>query len=341
MKYTACLLLLLTTITACRQKQPPAQQTAALPAATNDSALYAPEVAPLTDSIQRFPTASSLYYRRGLLLFNTQPALALADLEKAASLNTSVPDFAAAAGEAAINNELYPKAIAWFRKAIALSPADAYLQYRLALALIENKDYTAADSAVNALAKDAHSRDRAGYLRARMAEEQKDTTAAIRYLTEAITLAGANSQFDAVMELGNLLSARHDQKALQYYLLAARIDPASGDPLMATGDFLQAQKNYPAAINAYRQCVVTDPEYTDAYFALGDIARLQQKWKEGSMYYSMAAKTAPTNAAAYYLRGACEEKLGNKAAAKEDYYKALSFKRSYPEAQAALERVKG
>ncbi|PUZ27135.1 Tetratricopeptide repeat-containing protein [Chitinophaga costaii] len=335
-----CLIFLLAAV-ACQQKKQPVQQTATHPAAANDSALYAPGIAPLTDSIQRFPTASSLYYRRGLLLFNTQPSLALADLEKATSLNASVPDFPAAAGEAAINNELYPKAIAYFRQALALSPADNYLKYRLSLALIENKNYHSADSAVNELAKDVHSRDRAGYLRARMAEEQKDTSAAINYLTDAISLAGKNSQFDAVMELGYLLSARNMPKALQYFLLAAQIDPTSGDPMMATGDFLQAQKNYPAAIEAYKQCILADAAYTNAYFALGDIARLQQRWKEGGLYYGMAAKTAPTSATAYYLRGLCEEKLGNKTAAKEDYYKALSFQKSYPEAQAALDRVKG
>lgn len=345
MKYTARVLPLLLVLTACQSHQQPATATTTTTAAAvpvnADSALYAPDVAPLTDSIKMFPTASSLYYRRGLALFNTQPSLALADLEKAASLNPRVPDFPAAAGEAAINNSLYPKAIGYFRQALTLSPNDYYLKYRLALALIENKQYTPADSAIAELAKDEHSKDKAGYLRARVAEEQKDTATAIQYLTEAILTAGKNADFDAVMELGDLLAHRRDPKAIVYYKQATELDPTSGDPMMAAGDFYQSQKNYAAAIDAYKQCIMTDAEYTNAYFALGDIARLQGQWKQGVTYYSMAAKTHPTSADAYFLRGACEEKLGNKAAAKEDYQKALSFKKSFPEAQAALDRLHG
>ncbi|PUZ25987.1 hypothetical protein DCC81_17230 [Chitinophaga parva] len=342
MKYIPRVLPLLLLLAACQTRQKPAETTAT-PAApgTIDSALYAPDVAPLTDSIKMFPTASSLYYRRGLALFNTQPALALADLEKATSLNPRIADFPAAAGEAAINNSLYPKAIGYFRQALHISPNDYYLKYRLALALIENKQYTSADSAITELARDEHSRDKAGYLRARVAEEQKDTAMAIQYLTEAILAAGKNPQFDAVMELGDLLSAQHNPKAISYYKQAAQLDPTSGDPMMAAGDFYQAQKNYAAAVEAYKQCILTDAEYTNAYFALGDIARLQGQWKQGVTYYSMAARTHPTSADAYFLRGACEEKLGNSAAAKEDYRKALSFKKSFPEAQAALDRLHG
>ena len=343
MKYFPWLLPLL--LVACQPKQPATQQASdstAAPVAVNaDTVFQSPELAPITDSIRQFPNSPTLYYRRGLLLFNTQPALALADLEKAAAINPTVPDFAAGAGEAAINNALYPKAIGYFRQALHASPKDAYLKYRLALALIENKQYNSADSAVADLAKDPAAQDRAGYLKARIAEEQKDTTAAIQHLTQAIDFAGANSQFDAVMELGDLLSGRHQAKCLEYYTLASQLDETSGDPMFSAGEFLQTQHNYTDAINAYKQCINADAEYTNAYFALGDIARMQQRWKEGAMYYGMAAKTAPTSASAYYLRGTCEEKLGNKAAAKDDYYKALSFKKSYPEAAAALERVKG
>src|SRR6188768_525630 len=136
MKYLA--LLIIPGLFSC-QSNSTDKQTAAK--ADADSALYAPMVLPLTDSLEQFPDNADLHFRRALLLFNTDPALAQKDFEKAAQLKPTVTDFWAGAGEAALLVEDYKKAVGFFEQALKTSPSYPYLEYRLATAFIENKQY--------------------------------------------------------------------------------------------------------------------------------------------------------------------------------------------------------
>jgi tetratricopeptide (TPR) repeat protein len=305
-----------------------------------DSALYTSMVLPLTDSIAQFPDNEALYFRRALLLFNTDPALSQKDFEKAAGLKPAVTDFWAGAGEAALVQEHYAQAIRHFEKALQTAPGYPYLQYRLATALIEDKQYKSADSLSDVLAQSAGTYDKAYYLKARMAEENKDTTLAISHLTAAVDHAGLMSDYDAVMELGDLLLARRSPNTPKYYQLAAKLDSVNADPFIALGQYYEQEGNYPAAITAYNSSITTDPDDERAYLALGAINVRKKNWKEGLRYFDLAAKTSPNNAEAYYNRAQCLEQLGRPDAAIDDYFKALTFRKDYPEAKAALDKLK-
>jgi tetratricopeptide (TPR) repeat protein len=331
--------LVILTLLACLSCQSGTTRQA-VEAATGDSVLYSSLIVPYTDSIQQFPDKHELYYRRGLLLFNTHPRLAQLDFEKAGTLSPGGTDYWAGAGEAALLNNDNAKAVTYFSKALKTVPNYAYLQYRLATAMVENQQYKQADSLADILAHGDGPRNQAYYLKARIAEDRKDTASAIKHLTTAVTIAGLQSEYDAVMELADLLQAKHIPSALQYYDLAYQLDSTNASPLYSKGQFLETLGKTSAAIQAYRQCILTDPVFEDAYLALGKISLTQQHWKEGLQYFNMAAKTAPTNADAYYFRALCYEKMGNKVVAVEDYTKALSFRKDFPAAQEALQRLK-
>ncbi|WP_343672984.1 tetratricopeptide repeat protein [Chitinophaga sp.] len=307
--------------------------------ATSDSALYAPMIQPLTDSLSKFPGNADLHFRRALLLFNTDPGLAQKDFEKAAQLKPNVPDYWAGAGEAAILVENYKQAVTNFEKALHLAPKYAYLQYRLATALIENKQYKRADSLASKLANDPANHDKAYYLKAKIAEENKDTTLAIQHLKTAIDQAGLQSDYDAVMELGDLLAQRHAPASLQYYQLAARMDSTNDDATYAIGKFYEQESKLAAAITAFKNAINIDPEDGDNYFALGKIYFRQQEWQPAYNYFNMACKSGPTDGEAYYYRGRCNEKLGRKQQAIDDYSKAVTFKKDFTEAKEALANI--
>jgi tetratricopeptide (TPR) repeat protein len=305
-----------------------------------DSSLYAPMVLPLTDSIAQFPKDEALYFRRALLLFNTDPLLSLKDFEKAAELKPEVTDFWAGAGEAALVLEKYPQAIVHFERALKTAPGYPYLQYRLATALIENKQYKSADSLATVLGEKPGTHDKAYYLKARIAEENRDTALAISHLTSAIDRAGLESDYDAVMELGDLLLSRRSPATVKYYKLAARLDSVNAEPLIALAQYYEQEGDLTAAIAAYNNSITTDPDDERAYLALGSINVRKKNWKEGLRYFDLAAKAAPNNAEAYYNRAQCLEQLGRKEDAIDDYIKAMTFKKDYPEAKAALEKLK-
>ncbi|HEU4556061.1 MAG TPA: tetratricopeptide repeat protein [Chitinophaga sp.] len=308
--------------------------------AAKDSVLYSPLILPLTDSIQRFPGNANLYFRRALLLFNTDPALAQADFEKAAQLQPTVTDHWAGAGEAALITGHYKAAGDYFEKALQTAPENTYLQYRLAMAWIETKQYPRADSLAAVMQKKPDAFAQAFYLKARMAEDHGDTAQAIGHLETAVAKAGKQSEYEAVMELADLLRAHHNQAAVKYYEMAFAQDPTNADPLYDMAQYYQEQQKIKEATATYKRCIEADPGYAAAYIALGRLHAQQQQWKPALNYFTLAARAKPTDAEAYYYRGLCYEQLGNKKAARDDYSKALTFRKSYPEAKAALERVK-
>ncbi|SEA16714.1 Tetratricopeptide repeat-containing protein [Chitinophaga terrae (ex Kim and Jung 2007)] len=306
---------------------------------SKDSALYSDIVRPVTDSIHQFPDNPSLYYRRALLLFNTDPSLALTDFEKAAGIDTANTDYWAGAGEAALVVNDFKKAAQNFQQALQTAPDYTYLQYRLAMAWVENKQYEAADSLANVLAQSADGRDKAFYLKARMAEDKQDTVAAIRHLTSAIQAAGQAPEFEAVMELADLLRTRKAPAALNYYMLAWRLDTTNAHPVFEAGQYQEELNNQAAAMQAYKQCIIADPGFEPAYMAMGKISLRKKDWKEAYNYFNMSAKVAPTDAWAYYYRAMCLEEQGKKQEALADYAKAASFKKDFKEALTAIKRL--
>jgi tetratricopeptide (TPR) repeat protein len=304
-----------------------------------DSVLHSPLLLPLTDSIRQFPGNANLYFRRGMLLFNTDPGLALNDFEKAAELDPKATDHWAGAGEAALVTEQYEKAGTFFEKALHTVPGNTYLQYRLATAWIEKGHYERADSLANVMGQKHESVAQSFYLKARIAEDRKDTTQAIADLKSAVAAAGKESEYNAVLELADLLHSRHAPDAPKYYELALELDPTNADPLFELARYYEELGKAKEATATYKRCVETDPNYAPAYIALGKQETARQQWKAGLSYFNLAARARPNEAEAYYYRGLCYEHLGNTAAAADDYRKAISFKRDYPEAKAALEKV--
>ncbi len=336
MKYLFLLSLSIPFFFSCQSGKPEEQATHN----DADSALYAPLVLPLTDSIAQFPANEALYFRRALLLFNTDPSLAQKDFEKAAQLKPDVTDFWAGAGEAALVVKDYPRSIAHFERALQTAPGYPYLQYQLATAMIENKQYRSADSVASILGQSSGTHDKAFYLKARIAEDNKDTTLAISHLTTAIDKAGLQSDYSAVMELGDLLLVRHSPAAVKYYKLAARLDSVNSEPLISLAQYYEMTGNYAEAVTTYNNSITTDPDDERAYLALGRINMKKKDIKEAFRYFDLAAKASPANAEAYYYRAQCHESLGRKEDAIDDYVKALTFKKDYPEAKAALDKLK-
>ncbi|WP_143308876.1 tetratricopeptide repeat protein [Chitinophaga vietnamensis] len=334
MKYLPILFVCLAAV-ACHEQS----NSGGAAASTADSVLYSDIIRPVTDSLQQFPNNHELYYRRAMLLFNTHPALAEPDFEKGASLMPANTDYWAGAGEAALVSEHFKKAEQMFAQALGTAPGNAYLRYRLATAMIENKEYATADSVASVLAQTADARDKAFYLKARIAEDHKDTVTAIQHLTSAIHAAGATPEYEALMELGDLLHSRKAPQAISYYVQAWQLDSTNAEPMFSIGVFQQELGNKPAAIAAFKKAVVADPGYEAAYLAMGHLYLDDQNWKEALTWYNLAAKSAPTDAWAYYYRALCHEKSGNKISAVEDYSKASSFKKDFTEAKEALKRL--
>ncbi|MFB6457340.1 tetratricopeptide repeat protein [Chitinophaga sp. Hz27] len=328
-------------ITACNNNNNKETHNSQQQDAAADSVYYSDIIRPVTDSLEKFPDNPPLYYRRALLLFNTHPELSLKDFEKAAALDTANVEYWAGAGEASLATGNNKKAIDLFSRALKGAPEYSYLRYKLASALVEDKQYPQADSLADILTHSADAKDQAYYLKARIAEDHKDTANAIQHLRMAVSVAGDHPEYEALMELGDLLRTRKNTDGLQFYQMAFKLDSTNAEPIYAFGRFQEDLNNKDAAITAYRKAIISDPGYESAYMALGDIYRKSGNWKDAYVFYNLAAKAAPTDADAYFNRALSQENLGKKEMALEDYYKASSFRKDFKAAKEAITRLNG
>ncbi|RAJ06869.1 tetratricopeptide repeat protein [Chitinophaga skermanii] len=306
---------------------------------TADTVLQSATIKPITDSIINFPQKHDLYFKRALLLFNDEPHLALQDFEKAAALEPKNPDYLAGAGEAALVTGEYKKAVQHFSTALQLMPNYGYLQYKLAISLIENKELERADSVARILQRDTKVADKGFYLQARIAEEKKDTATAMKLLAAGINHAGIHADYDAIMEMGDLLSDRNSPEAIQYYQLAFQQDTTDTGALHAIAEFHLQRKEMKDAMNMYERAILVDPTDAKAYLKIGDIYMDQKNPAKAVTPYSLAIKGEPSNAEAYYKRGLAYEALHKNDLAKADFEKATIFKKNHEDAVTALKRL--
>lgn len=232
-------------------------------------------------------------------------------------------------------------AIQNMRTDLAIQPGNTELRTWLANALIEHKEYAAADSQAAILAGIPGQMPQAHYIRGLLALRQGDTLKTIEHLTAAIQMRKDSSEYEAVMITGDIFAARNKhQEAAGYYSLAARIDSLSAEAAYLAGESLDREKNPTAARKQYQEAIRRDPAYAPAYLGLGNQLANAGNWREAMVSYNMAAKADPTSADAFYRRGKALLKLGNKDAGLDDLTKALSFRKNFPEAQHLLDSAK-
>lgn len=232
-------------------------------------------------------------------------------------------------------------AISNIRADLQVKPGDPELRVYLANALTAHGEYAAADSVAALLAADTASAFQADYVRAYVALQQRDSTAAIRHLSAAIKAKGAASEYEAVMlNADMLLHRRAAKEALPFYQLAYTIDSSSAEALYGAGRCHELLRNAAKAAAQYQSAIRTDPAYSPAYIALGRQEEKSGRENAALHYYNLAAKASPTDADAFYQRGRILLRRGNRPAGLDDLSKALSFRKDFPEAKALLDSAR-
>jgi tetratricopeptide (TPR) repeat protein len=180
---------------------------------------------------------------------------------------------------------------------------------------------------------------------------------AIEDIDKAIALKPAKTEY--YLDKGDILFAWGKTKeALETFKSTLEKFPKNEDVLFKTAQFQLFVKEYPAAIQHFKQlltinnarpdgyfflgtvykemndtntaltqylnAIVADPEYYNAYIQLGMIYS-ERNDSAGIIYFSNAIKIDEFSDEAYYSRGFLYQKLGNYGAAVKDYRKTTNL----------------
>jgi tetratricopeptide (TPR) repeat protein len=299
-----------------------------------------PKLKAITEEIEKSPKDAELYFARGTMLHKMQQdTLAIKDYKTAASLDTGKAEYYSAVGDLLFENKDISGSVEWIQKAIAKNPSDRKAHLKMAKLFLYIRNYQRAFQEINlVLMKDVHNPE-AYFLKGMVYKDMKDTARAIsNFLT---SVQESPDYRESVLQLALLYSAKKDPISLRYFDNAYKMDTNDVFPIFAKAVYYQNNKDYVAAKEQYKNCILKDSHYADAYFNMGYLLMQEDSVQKAWRQYNIVTKIDPTNPAAYYNRGLCSEMMDSIKNAVADYKIAISLDTGYSSPKEALKRLRG
>ena len=301
--------------------------------------LSQPPFASVTDSIRRDPGNDELYFRRAVALNkNNLPEPALADFRKAWSLQ-SRENYAIG-----VSNILLDKkpdsAIVFLKDAIKELPKSMFLQLSLVRAYDTTGKTNDALAACDEILRQEPAQVNALLLKSDLLLKKDDAAGAVNALEKAYAYMPTN--IEIVSKLAYQYAEAKNSKAVQLAdsLIKKDSQRLFAGPYYIKGLYYSNINDRTKAIESFDGAIKVDHRYLNAYIEKGKILLDQKKTNEALKTFQLANTVTPSFPDAWYWMGKCQELLGDKAEAKENYEKAFELDNTFTEAKEAAEKIK-
>ena len=340
-KYLSTLLVAITLLTTLSCKHKTDNNAAA--ASKNDS-IPAP-VRDITIKIKGDPDNADLYHQRAKIYIEIQkPGLAVLDMQKVISLDTSKPEYFVTLADLYFMTGKASASKSALQKCISLDPKNVDANLKLAELDYLLRNYKVAIDKINKILEEHGDNANAYMIKGRALKEMGDTTKAVDNFRKAILYNP--KYFDAYIQLGILFASKKNPMALDYYNNALNIKPNSPEAFYNIGMFHQETGDLEKAKESYNAIITINPKGSDeaflkmAFHNLGYILLVyKNKPDQAIIQFNNAIKTDSVYVEAYYNRGLSYEKMNNFAKAQSDYKAALAIKPDFEKSRLGLERT--
>ncbi len=297
------------------------------------------ELARLNALVEANPSGIPAYLERARFFARSgMENEALQDVNKALSLNENDPEVYAGLSDVYMYTGKMQRSLDALKKAVELNPRAGKYDVMMARLYLTMSDYKQTFNALReGLRKDPDNAE-AFFISGLANEEMGDTLKAI----DSYQMAVAKNQdhYDALKQLGILMSIRKDRLAIDYLRNAARVKPGSPDPLYILGMFYQDNEDPDKALAVYEEILMVDPSFTFAHYNKGYIFLVfKEMYPEAVEAFSKAIELNPDYADAWYNRGYAHELMGNVSSARSDYERVLRMKTNDDKAIRGLNRL--
>lgn len=304
-----------------------------------DKILSQPPYASISDSISKQPDRDDLYFRRAVLLDkNNLPEPALADFRKAWSL---APLEIYAIGISNILVEKKPdSAIVFLNEALQDLPKSIFLKLNLAGAYDAVGKTNEALATCHAILQQEQGQVSAWLLKSDLLLKKSDATNAIVALEKAHAIIPLNREISNKLAYQYAEAKNNKAILLADSLIATDSLKLFAEPFYIKGMYYSNTADKTKAIQLFDETIKRDHRYLNAYIEKGKVLFDQKKTTEALKTFSLANTITPSFPDAWYWIGRCQEVLGNKAEAKENYEKAYELDNTFIEAKEAAEKIK-
>jgi len=299
-----------------------------------------PKINFYTGRLIAHPNDADAYWNRGKLeAMNKSLGLALADLTKAVSLDSTKSDYFCSLADVEFKTGHTHEARDGFATSIRLNPKNTDAILKLAELYYFVKKYPEAMELLDQAIKVNKYIAQEYSLKALIFIDTHDTAKAISSLQTAIEQDPTN--FDSYIQLGLLFANQGNPLALMYYDDAIHLQPQNPEPYYDKGMFYQFGGDYDDAIKAYTELLQVDSTYKHAYYNLGDIYNeYKTDYAKSIEYFSKAIKCDTAYSIAYYGRANSYEMLKQIDNALADYAHAYRINPKFEDAETAYKKLK-
>ena len=301
--------------------------------------LVQPPYASLTDSLKDNSGNDNLYFRRGLLLRkNGLNEPALADLQKAWSLKNKEQY---AAHISAILLEKKPdSAIVFIADALKKIPSSIFLKLDLVRAYRSLHEKDKALSVCNEIIEKAPGQIDALMMQSELLEEKQDSAGSIVSLEKAYALAPFDLELNYNLAFKYAQTRNEKTIGLCDSLLTMDSTHTHAEPYYFKGVYYANMNVKEKAIHFFDLAIQHDYNFLDAYLDRGSTLYEQKNINDALKVFTLASTISPAFADAYYWIGKCQQALGQKSDAKENYQRAYGFDKTLTEAKDSAAKIK-
>ncbi len=216
------------------------------------------------------------------------------------------------AGFLEAHQEHYRKAVALYRKALALNPSMPGLQMNFGLALFKAGDLQPAIRTFTTLLKQqpANSGDalRLKTLIGMAHYGLREFAAAVPYLKDATAGDPSNLQF-RLMLAHSCLATKQYRCVLDAYHEILTLNAESAEADMLAGEALDEMQDYAGATQQFRAAVKANPKEPNVHFGLGYLLWTQRQYDEAAYEFQAELNNVPKHAQALAYLGDTNIKL--------------------------------
>jgi len=310
---------------------------------SDDSSPYAalltqPPYSKLTDSIHKNSSDPDLFYRRGMLLLkNNENPPALADFQKAWSLNKK--EMYAVNISTILSETKADSAVSFLNEALTILPESIPLHISLIQAYADAQKTDAALAICDSVLRHHHGHIGVLMMKSDLLDQKNDTIGSIKTLEQAYEVAPANE--DLCYNLAFKYAQNKNQKVLSLCDSLLRNDTINkkAEPFYFKGVYYSNINQKTTALDLFNKAIQNDYSFLDAYMDKGKILFDLKKYADASNVFQLALKISATYADAYFWLGKCQEVMGQKENAKLNYQRAYGLDKSLTEAKEAAEKI--
>lgn len=291
----------------------------------------------ITDSINNDKTNADLYYKRAALLKkNNIPEAALADYQKAWSLNKK-EEYAVGLSSLLMDKNIDSAAL-FLKSALRLIPS-LFLQLNLAEVYTQQGDLDAALNLYDSILHKEPKQIDALMKKSELLGKKNKPQESLAVLEQAYRLAPFDVEIS--YDLAYKYAELNNSKAIALSDSLIKMDSIGrhAEPYYFKGVYFSNTGNKQKALEQFSIAIQHDYNFLDAHMDKGVIYFDQKKWEEALKSFQLVITISPSYAIAYYWIGKVQEAMGQKQEAKLNYQRSYGLDKTMTDAKLAAEKI--